>query len=217
MEVINYETGWKGTWNEGQLNTQFTVYYESFKDYQANFAEVVGAITFPTNRTAETESHLWGIELSGQARFERVSLDFGLAFLESELGTFSDVQDPFRTPPNNVVNLSGAKSPFSPELTGNFGIAYDFKFNGYTLTPRADVSHISETQGALWDSPMVTLPERTLINAQLSLAPESAKWSAVAWGTNVTDKHYIAGIQNNATLFYAGPPGQFGIRVRYNF
>lgn len=225
MEVINYETGWKGTWLGDRLNTQFTIYYESFKDYQANFAEVVGLITFPTNRTAETESHLWGIELSGQARHDRLSLDFGLAFLESELGTFSDVQDPFRSPldndgngvPDNVVNLSGAKSPFSPEFTGNIGLAYDFRFNGYTLTPRADVSHIAETQGALWDSPMVTLPERTLVNAQVTLGPASGKWLAVLWGTNVTDKHYIGGIQNNATLFYAAPPAQYGLRVRYSF
>ena len=58
MEVINYETGWKATWADNQFETQFTAYYEQFKDYQANFAEVVGALNFPTNRNAETDSHL---------------------------------------------------------------------------------------------------------------------------------------------------------------
>jgi len=33
----------------------------------------------------------------------------------------------------------------------------------------------------------------------------------------VFDKEYIAGIQNNATLYYAAPPGQYGLRFKYNF
>ncbi len=122
MEVINYETGWKATWADNQFETQFTAYYEQFKDYQANFAEVVGALNFPTNRNAETDSHLWGVEFSGQARFGAFQLDLGLAYSKSELGTFSDVQDPFLPgpPPNNVVNLSGAEIPFAPNFTGQY-------------------------------------------------------------------------------------------------
>ncbi len=189
MEVINYEAGWKQRWAGDKFNTQFTVYYETFDDYQANFAETIAGLNFPTNRNAETESTVWGIELSGQARSGGFSLDFGVAYSDSELGTFSDVIDPFRPPgdangdgvPDNVVNLSGAKVPFSPELTGNIGIAYDFSLGNLTLTPRVDYSHIDETQAALWDSPMVTLAARDLINAQISLIPKSDRWSAVLW------------------------------------
>jgi iron complex outermembrane receptor protein len=217
MEVINYEAGWKQRWADGQLNTQFNVYYETFDDYQANFAETIAGLNFPTNRNAETESDVRGLELSGQARFGGFSLDFGVAYSDSELGTFSDVIDPFRLPPDNVVNLSGAKIPFSPEFTGNIGIAYDFQLGGLTLTPRVDYSHIDETQAALWDTPLVTLEERDLINAQIQLVPESGRWSAVLWGTNITDEHYISGIQNNATLYYAAPPAQYGLRLKFNF
>ena len=217
MEVINYEAGWKSRWANDQFNTQFTVYYEDFKDYQANFAEVVGALNFPTNRNAETDSNLWGIELSGQARFGALRLDFGVAYSDSELGTFSDVQDPFLPPPNNVVNLSGNEIPFAPNFTGNIGLAYDIKLGNLTLTPRVDYSHIDETQAALWDTPMETLPARDIVNAQIALEPDSGKWSAVLWSTNLTDEEYIAGIQNNATLYYAAPPGQYGLRFKYNF
>ena len=45
------------------------------------------------------------------------------------------------------------------------------------------------------------LEARDLINAQIALVPESDRWSAVLWGTNITDEEYIAGIQNNATLY----------------
>ena len=217
MEVINYETGWKASWFDKHFNTQFTYYYETFANYQANFAETVNGLNFPTNRTADTMSHQSGMELSGQAQFGKVSIDFGVAYLDSELGTFSDVVDPFLAPPNNVVNLSGARAPFSPALTGNIGFAFDVPIGDLTLTPRIDYSHVDSTQAALWDTPMETLHARDLVNAQFSLGPSSGKWVATLWGTNVFNKQYIAGIQNNATLYYAAPPGQYGLRLKYNF
>ena len=228
MEVINYEAGWKARLAEDQLHTQLSVYYQTFDDYQANFSEfnaAVPGLNNPTLRNAETESTVWGIEFSGQARFGNLALDFGLAYMDSELGTFSDVRDPFRPPgdangdgvPDDVVNLSGAQVPFSPEFTGNIGVAYDIRLGDYTLTPRVDFSHQDETQAALWPDPQVTLEERDLINAQLTFGPDSGRWSAVLWGTNITDEHYVSGIQNNGTLYYAAPPAQYGLRLKFNF
>ena len=215
MEVINYETGWKGSWADDQFRTQFTLYYEEFKDYQASFSQIVaGGLNNPTNRNAETTSHQQGVELSGQARFDRLSIDFAAAYLDSELGTFSDVQDPFCL---CIVDLTGVRAPFSPELTTNLGIAYDIPIGDFTLTPRVDYSHVDATQAALWDTDRETLDSRDLVNAQVTLFPASNKWSATLWGTNLTDKQYIAGIQNNATLYYAAPPGQYGLRFKYNF
>ena len=244
MEVLNYEAGWKARLADDQFHTQLSVYYETFDDYQANFSEFdvsLPGLNNPTLRNAETESTVWGIEFSGQAKLGAFSLDFGLAYLESELGTFSDVRDPFRFvdnvnnvtglppgdgigddangdgTPDDVVNLSGAPVPFAPEFTGNIGIAYDFAFGEYTLTPRVDFSHQDETQAALWPDPQVTLEERDLVNAQITFGPDSGTWSAVAWGTNITDEHYISGIQNNGTLYYAAPPAQYGLRLKFNF
>jgi len=215
MEVINYEAGWKSRWLNDQFNTQFTAYYETFKDYQANFSQqVLGVLNNPTNRNAETTSDVWGLELSGQARVGGFSLDFGMAYSKSKLGDFTNVMDPFT---GTLVDLSGAKIPFSPEFTGNVGIAYDFKLGSMTLTPRVDFSHVDSTQAALWDTPLETLPERDLLNAQVALKSDSGTWSAVLWGTNITDKKYVSGIQNNATLYYAAPPGQYGLRFTFNF
>ena len=77
------------------------------------------------------------MELSGQARFGGFSLDFGVAYLDSELGNFSDVFDPFRAPPDNVVNLSGAEIPFAPNFTGNIGLPYAIQLGDLSLTPRS--------------------------------------------------------------------------------
>ena len=215
MEVINYEAGWKGSWADDQFRTQFTIYYEEFKDYQASFGQIVlGTLNNPTNRNAETTSHQSGVELSGQAHFDKLSIDFAAAYLDSELGTFSDVLDPFCS---CFVDLTHARAPFSPELTTNIGIAYDIRAGDFTVTPRVDYSHVDPTQAALWDTDRQTLDSRDLFNVQIRLAPSSDKWSATLWSTNVGDRQYIAGIQNNATLYYAAPPRQYGLRIKYNF
>jgi len=107
--------------------------------------------------------------------------------------------------------------PFAPNFTGNIGLSYAIPLGDLSLTPRVDVSYSGETQGALWDSPLVTLESRTLVNGLLTLAPSSDRWSAELWVTNAGDKHYISGIQNNATLYYAAPPRQYGLRAKFNF
>lgn len=213
MAVINYELGWKSSWLQDRLRTQVSAYYESFDDYQANFGRE-GGIILPTNRNAESTSHVNGIELSAQALIERWSFDFGLAWLDSELGPFRNVDDPFS---GETVDLTGAQVPFSPEWTGSVGVAYAIPIAGMTLTPRLDYSYISETRGALWDSPLVAMESRALLNALVSLESASDKWQASLWVTNATDEEYVAGIQNNGTLRYAGPPRQYGLRVSFNF
>ena len=235
MQVINYEIGWKGNFLDDRFRTQTTLYYETFDNYQANFSEVtVTGLNNPTNRNAETQSHVSGIEFSAQAHIGGLHVDVGAAYMDSKLGTFSDVFDPFSDPTQpigplnqgpppapqiaHIVNLSGARVPFSPEFTGNLGLAYDIGLGGgFTLTPRVDVSHIGSSQAALWSEPWVTLHSRTLVNGLLTLQPESNKWSAALWITNAGDKDYVAGIQNNATLYYAGAPRQYGVRMKYNF
>ena len=229
MEVLNYEAGWKARLADDQFHTQLSVYYETFDDYQANFSEFdvsLPGLNNPTTQKRRDREHRLGNRVQRPGAVRRFSLDFGLAYygkrarhLQRRPGSVPSRRATPTTDgiPDDVVNLSGAKVPFSPEFTGNIGIAYDFAFGEYTLTPRVDFSHQDETQAALWPDPQVTLEERDLINAQLTFGPDSGTWSAVLWGTNITDEHYISGIQNNGTLYYAAPPAQYGLRLKFNF
>ncbi len=214
VEVINYETGWKATFAEDRVTSQLTLYYETFDNYQADFANAVNGVPVnsSTVRNAEDESTIWGVEWSAQAAFGELHIDLAAAYLDSELGSFNNVVDPFRTAPNNVVDLSGTKSPYAPEWTGNIGVEYGFHLTGdMTLTPRIDYAYIDETQAGLWDSPRITLESRKLTNLQVRL--DAGRWWANAWMTNATDEQYAGGIQNNASLFYAAPPRMYGLRI----
>jgi iron complex outermembrane receptor protein len=216
MEVLDYELGWKSTMLDGQLRTQIDVYYETFDNYQASFSQIsAGAVNADTFRNAEDESTIWGVEMSAQAVIGNWGFDFGVAYLDSELGDFSNVVPPaeFGLPP--VVDLTGAKSPFSPELTGNVGVEYGIQLSSMTITPRVDVAYIEHTQAGLFDVGRIRLDSRTLVNAQILFDFGATK--ATLWATNALDEVYIAGIQNNGSLFYAGAPRQYGLRVSHSF
>ena len=219
MSVINYELGWKANWFDNQLHTQFDGYYETFDDYQAQFGEL-GPVTSSNSlavfRNAQGSSTIWGFEFSAQAVFGNLSVDVGAGYLDSELGTFKNVINPFLPPPDNIVDLSGAKSPFSPKWTGNVGASYAISLPGnLRLIPRIDYSYIDSTQAGLWNSSLITLEDRKLLNAQLRL--ESDKWYVNLWSTNATDEKYVGGIQNDAALYYAAPPRMYGMRVGMSF
>jgi iron complex outermembrane receptor protein len=223
MEILNYEMGWKANWLDDQVRTQATVYYQNIDNFQVNF-ESVDVVIGQDNRNAPGTSTIWGVELSFQADTGPWAIDGAIAYMDSDIGSFPDVVDPFRTAANGgvpvIVDLSGNRTPYTPEITANVGLGYSFELggsNGYVLTPRVDVSHVSDTQSKLWDTPLVTIEERTLLNARVVLEAPGSRWSATLWGTNLTDEEYVAGIQNLATLYYAGRPIEYGLSFKYNF
>jgi iron complex outermembrane receptor protein len=236
VEVWNLEGGWKSTLLDGHLRTQLNAYYESIGNYQAVFGFANGAIVNGSEtRNASTRSKIWGIEASGQGNFGNLGIDFGAAYLNSKLGDFNNIINPFATDPvatpeavafgtncqtgAPLVNLTGAKAPFSPELTANVGAQYAIHtgYGGWTVTPRADVSYASENQANLFACSLETIKARTLVNLQMTLDNEGSPWWASVWMTNVGDLHYVAAVQNIPPIYYAGPPRQFGLRIGRSF
>ena len=216
MEVINYETGWKAT---GQTTVPDTVhlYYEDFKDYQANFSEPTLGINNPTNRNAETSSHLWGVELSGQARFGGFGSISAWRTSTASSATFSDV-DSIRSACRPTTS-STCRAPRSPSRRTSpaTSAAYAIPLGDLYLTPRVDVAHTGETQAALWDSPIVTLEDPYARQRAADARAGVGALEGRAMDNECDDKHYISGIQNNATLYYAAPPRQYGLRAKFNF
>lgn len=240
MQVINYEAGWKGAFAEQQLRTQLAAYYQTFENYQANFAIPAGAgipaiDTIGQFRNALTSSKIYGVELSAQGRFGDLTLDGGLALSKSKLGSFGSVINPFTLvwggPPTIV--LAGARTPFAPEVTGNAGVAYTFHFDqvhgGLAMTPRLDVAYRSDSYAQLFQNPSTRLQGQTLLNASVRF--ETGPWSASFWVTNLTDRRYAGAKQNvgvdpaNAYfpaphivgIVYMAPPRLFGVRLERRF
>ena len=221
MEVLNFELGWKANWHDDQVRSQAAIYREQFRNYQVNF-ESPDVVIGQDNRNAPGHSSIMGFELSVQAHVGDTHVDGAFAYMHSDIGGFPNVVDPFRTAANGgvdvLIDLSHRPTPYSPEITANVGLAHDYHLaNGYMLTPRVDFSYVSKTQTKLWDTPLVTLEQRNPVNARIVLAASDDKWSATLWATNLFDEQYVAGIQNLATLYYAGRPLEYGLSFRFHF
>ena len=211
-EVFNYEVGWKGTWAGGDVRTQVGAYYQTLDQYQAQFLTIENG-SQNILKNAEGESEVYGFEAALQAQFGAFGLDFAAAYMDSKLGTYRDVLEPFY---NEFITISGKRSPFAPEVTVNLGASYEITASSaFSVTPRVDLSYVSESNGALFENPATRIPSRTLLNAGLRF--DMSTWYADLWVTNATDKRYVAGVQNLGTIWYPGAPRQYGLRVGVDF
>jgi iron complex outermembrane receptor protein len=252
VEVWDYEAGWKSTLFDNHLRTQLDAYYEDIGNYQAVFGFAIPGSAVPAaseTRNAESRSKIWGIEASGQANWDAFSLDFGAAYLNSKIGTFSNVANQFSVvpvpvkavPPTAVLGnpvaaaeaaafgkncsvndplltLTGAKAPFSPDITANAGAQYRISTGtDWAVTPRADVAYTGTQQADLFNCSLETIKARTLVNLQMRIDSDDSPWWASVWVTNLADLKYVAAVQNIPPILYAGPRREFGIRFGRTF
>jgi iron complex outermembrane receptor protein len=109
-------------------------------------------------------------------------------------------------------NLKGHPQSMAPSITANIGVEYKFDIGGGdSLTPRISYSHTGPQWATLFDNRNYgdRIGVRNLINAQI--AWQHGDYIITAYGTNLTDSHYVAAM--NANLAWGGPPRQYGIRL----
>ena len=233
MKVINYELGWKGSFIDEQLHTQLNVYYQTFDDYQALFAltglGVPVVDTFAEFKNARAESIIYGVELGVQAYLENWTFDLGFAYSKSELGSFGTVLNIFQPVYGGPVDLEldGARTPFAPEVTGNFGVAYTFLVQGpgvpTSITPRIDIAHRSDSYASLFENRATFLEGQTLLNASVRVEL-GEDWDVFVWGSNLTDERYATAKQSVTGsggfidgIVYRAPPRLVGLKVSHDF
>jgi iron complex outermembrane receptor protein len=228
--VDDFEAGWKSKLFDNHVLLQAGVYYMEYKAMQQ---PVLNPITTTQQIANIGDSTIYGSEISAQVRFGGLSLDFGFAYNHSKLGNISAVaayqlpagQLPPQCAPGQsvgcfdytpyIVNLSGQKNPYSPEITLNASIAYDIAIGGEAkLTPRISVSHLSSQYASIFqNTDYFLIPGRTQLDASLLL--RAGDWDVEGFVRNLTDRHYVTGL-NNAAAFYAAPR-TFGVRVSRKF
>ena len=212
-DVTDYELGWKSTQADGHLRTQLGVFYSDYTNFQVNIQDPA-APNIAELYNINSATKIYGVEGSAQAVFGPLSFDAGASYLHSELGSFTAV-NPNATP-LVPVNLSGRPTSYAPAFTANIGGQYIFHLaNDVNLTPRIDYSHTDADWATLFEDTATgdRLPARDIVNAQVSL--EHKGWLLTAYATNLTNQEYVAAV--NYPLRYAGPPRQYGIRLRKSF
>ncbi|HEY2708103.1 MAG TPA: TonB-dependent receptor [Caulobacteraceae bacterium] len=210
-DVTDFEGGWKPTFFDGHLRAQLGVYYSLYQHFQLQF-------TTPSEtnliQNAAGTTRIYGVELGAQAVFGALSFDASASYEHSSLGS-ALIVDPTTGLP---IQLGGRQLALAPDWTGSIGAQYAFAMPyGGTLTPRIDYSYVA----GQWSTPFQRfgefLPARNLVNAELAYAKDA--WKLTLYATNAFNLHYI--IASNVgvpfSLRYAGPPGQYGVRVERRF
>lgn len=223
-EVTDFELGWKADWFGGQLRTQLGGYYNLYENFQVSLGDpLVAALAEVRNVPGTTK--IYGLEATAQGRFERLGFDVGLTLAKSELAESFLVDsrlpraaacDPDAGPASaNCINVGGNPQTYSPEVTFNLGVEYDFNIAGGRLTPRIDYSHISEAWVSIFQNEALgdRLEARNIVNAQLTY--DAGNWVLQAYSTNLTDEHYVGSVKSGQR--YAAPPRQYGVRLTRHF
>jgi iron complex outermembrane recepter protein len=212
-DVTDDEIGWKGTYFAGHLKTQLGAFYEDYRNFQlAIFDPVLGA---GRDANATGATILKGIEAQTQAAFGSLQFNLGTSYVSTRIGQFSAIDS--RNLAAGLQDLTGRPLPNAPLWTAQAGVQYAFQMgNQQSLTPRLDYALVGSRWATVYQvAPGDFLQEQNILNAQV-IYDYSPTLSFTAYGTNVTNDHYVT-LQLLGNLGMPGPPRQFGIRVYKSF
>lgn len=224
--VASYELGWKAGFLDGRVRLQLNGFYTEYENFQVTVRHPVLPAFFTSLLNVPDTTTMSGVEAQVEAVFGDLSINAGVAFLNTELGAFyaSDARiaapvacDPGAGPASlTCINLTGAQQTYAPELTFNIGVQYAFNLpGGDTLTPRVNFGYVGEQWATLFANEAFgdRIEDRSIWNGQLEW--RRGQLTATLYGTNMSDQHYVAAIR--AGLRYAGAPQQYGIRLMRTF
>jgi len=235
--VLNYELGWKSTTLKGHLRSQMNVFYSDYKGFQYTILDTSTGTNGVTNLDS---GKIQGVEAQFQALFGEYGdfrIDGSFAYIDSEMAPITFVNRRILPPGTTLPQCAPGQDPasalcfdyapyiqrnnggcylFSPELTFNLGMEYEFALaNGSGLIPRVNYGYVGKQYTYLAYSDVTDLlPARGLFSALLTLRLPSNTVIEL-FGSNLTDKAYASG-QMGDNEFY-GPPREYGLRVKFEF
>ncbi len=198
-ENVVEEVGFKTTLYDGRLRLNGAAFASQYSNLQ--LSSLTPARLPTTANVPESKSH--GAELEAEALLGPVRLNAGVAYLQAETDSVASILNNTLTPSVLQTVPVGSGLPFSPEWTFNAGIERDFEAFGGTITPRLQVSHLSEQYASIFRSAVTLVPDRTIWDARISYNSGGA-WRAEVFANNLSDETYIASQVQNASSTNGG-------------
>ena len=169
--------------NRGRLNV--AVFYNQIKDMQreVNLPSGGSGVVQIIRNTADAE--IMGIELEGRyALLPNLIANLALGYVEGE---YDDVK--FDINSDGVVdsNDEDLDLPRLAPFTGSFSLIYDQNVGDFGfVTAQASYSHRDES--AYTDNNRGTLNDANMVDATISLSPNSEAWTVALYGKNLRDE-----------------------------
>jgi iron complex outermembrane receptor protein len=231
--VWSYEAGWKGTFLDHRLRTQVTAFYNKYNDFQFNVVEPSTGFSGVENVASVT---IKGIEAQVQGRFGALGFDANAAYVDSSLSGLTFVntrilpsgtlgpQCPAGAPSTPPICFDygpylqatrGGPNLYAPKWTYGFGVDYTFDLgDAGSLIPRVNYGYVGPQFNYIAYSPLTDrMKGRGLLSTLITL--RRGDWKAELYGTNLTNKKYVAGQLGNNEFY--GPAREYGLRFGRTF
>ena len=124
----------------------------------------------------------------------------------------------------DVDEQDGVKpvAPLTPEFTASLSPVYSMPIETGSVNFRMDVSYRAEMFGEPSSDPgrLTQIDARTLVNANITYAPDDADWTISAYGRNIFDERYDNARLNTGDyvlVILNNDASEFGIRFDYTF
>jgi iron complex outermembrane recepter protein len=235
-EIIAYEIGYKGTFLDGRLQLNTSIYHYDFDNYQdrtevfnpgsGTAIDVVQNVDEARNRGVEFEvtwlpMDSWTIGGNGSYTDTEYKSDFFV--FEDDNPAFPAPLFPDTTGADAFIvkNLKGNKLKRIPEWKFTMWSYYDWTFNSGTLTAGGTWSYTGEYFSEGIERSLDEVPSRDRVDVYLSWRDARDTWSVRAFVDNVFDDINTRGIgtgtqasdwQRTATTLY---PRFYGLDVTY--
>ncbi|WDF74637.1 TonB-dependent receptor [Novosphingobium sp. KACC 22771] len=231
--VMDYELGWKSTLFNRHLRTQLGAFYMKYNNFQM---DVINPASGQSGVVNLANSEIKGFEASFQSKFDALSIDGGLSYVDSSMSALTLVNkwaipagitfpqcSPAGTPGTvgsgcfNYVSTStsGGSNLYSPKWTWNVSASYRIEAgDDIAITPRIGYAYV----GSQWAYPTYQastdlIPARGLWQGSITI--DKGTWKAEVYGTNLANKFYVAGQSGKNELY--GAPREYGVRVTKKF
>jgi len=244
-KIDAFETGVSGSWFEGRVGLDVSVFYYKYKDYQLFTAQQFagGQPEFVILNAADTE--VYGAEVDASARpWSGAFVNVRFGWLETEFIEFVQLQQEIVNPPgqfqvtvNRELQNSGNQLLNSPRFKVSITAEQTLQLGRWgSLTPRydgvwTDTTYYDATEGrgipnAAGEEflPPDTIAQRPfwLHNFRLSWRPPIGQIEVAGWVRNITNKAYKTfafdgSTFNNTSIYFVGDPRTYGASVAITF
>ena len=215
----SYEIGYKVA--AGRFALDVSAYIYNFSNYIAHSAYeniVTGVYVNQLKNAASAKAK--GLDVHGSVYVTSEFLvSAGLSYEpQAEFGSFPNAVANLINPSgpgtltNQTVNLTGARLPYAPKVTGNLTGRYTTQLSAGNLVTAVSVYHTSTDYYDIADQ--IPQPSYTLVNASVAFTPSEGELTGTVWVKNLTNAAYTNGYW--PTAFFGrswAPPREIGISL----
>ncbi|TFF34752.1 TonB-dependent receptor [Mucilaginibacter psychrotolerans] len=201
----NFEVGSKNFLLDNKLRVNVSLFYISINNAQVPTLVLPQAITV-TKNAGKLHSKGAELELATTAiKGFDISYNFGYTHAR-----YTDLNVPNN---GSVVSLKGNRQVYTPDVTSMLAIQYNYRVTAdVKLIARGEWKYLGKQYFDLGNN--VEQKSYSLFNARLGVS--TRKFDLFAWGSNLSNKHYIDYAYDFGAS-HLGNPRMYGVTLRTNF